>query len=367
MRYVSVFSGIEAASVAWMPLGWEPVAFCESAAFPASVLVHRLPGVPNFGDVREVAWRELRGVADVVVGGSPCQSFSVAGRREGLGGESGLMWEYVRCVRGVRPRWLVWENVPGVLSCARGEDFRRLLSALAKLGYGLAWRVLDAQYFGVPQRRRRVYLVGRLGDPESPAKVLLEPSCMQGNPAKGEGVGEADSRGTGGGPGDGVEVVAFAANQRGELRLDGGDGRTVGAINSQRGGKQAQGIWCRAGEHRGAESALDVSPTVLAGHHPLVALEPPRWLTPVECERLQGLPDDWTRVPWRGKPAEECPDTHRYRAIGNSMCVNVMRWIGRRMRECEEMAGVEATMLFGTPHAHSNPLEPARTDRAIGS
>ena len=208
MRYVSVFSGIEAASVAWMPLGWEPVAFCESAAFPASVLMHRLPGVPNFGDVREVAWRELRGVADVVVGGSPCQSFSVAGRREGLGGESGLMWEYVRCVRGVRPRWLVWENVPGVLSCARGEDFRRLLSALAKLGYGLAWRVLDAQYFGVPQRRRRVYLVGRLGDPESPAKVLLEPSCMQGNPAKGEGVGEADSRGTGGGPGDGVEVYA---------------------------------------------------------------------------------------------------------------------------------------------------------------
>lgn len=342
MRHVSVFSGIEASSVAWMPIGWEPVALCESAAFPSAVLAHRLPGVLNLGDVREVAWRELRRAADVVVGGSPCQSFSVAGRREGLGGESGLVWEYVRCVRGVRPRWIVWENVPGVLSSSRGEDFRRLLSALAKLGYGLAWRVLDAQFFGVPQRRRRVYLVGRLGDPEGPAEVLLEPSCLRGNPEEGQKLGEEGPGGPGGGAGGGREVLSFAANQRGELRLNGGDGRTVGALASRQGGKQVQGIWCRAGEHRGAESALDLSPTMLARHTPIVSLDRPRRLTPVECERLQGLPDDWTRVPWRGRPADRCPDTHRYQAIGNSMCVNVMRWVGRRMWEYEASGRVEA-------------------------
>ena len=163
MRYVSTFSGVEAATIAWRPLGWEALCFAEVDPFPSAVLRERFPEVPNLGDVTKVDWRSLRGTADLVVGGSPCQSFSVAGSRTGLDGASGLMWEYVRCVREVMPRWLLWENVPGALSSSHGEDFRCLLASLDELGYGLAWRVLDAQFFGVAQRRRRVFLVGSLG------------------------------------------------------------------------------------------------------------------------------------------------------------------------------------------------------------
>ncbi|WP_267442758.1 DNA (cytosine-5-)-methyltransferase [Bifidobacterium sp. B3998] len=177
---MSIFSGIEAASVAWRPLGWEPVAFSEIEPFPSAVLAARYPRVPNFGDVTKIDWRVHSDctTADLVVGGSPCQSFSIAGRREGLEGASGLMWEYVRAIRELRPRWLVWENVPGALSSSGGEDFRCLLRALDGLGYGLAWRILDAQYFGVAQRRRRVFLVGSLGSQRA-AEVLFEPESLR--------------------------------------------------------------------------------------------------------------------------------------------------------------------------------------------
>ena len=174
LKYISLFSGIEAASVAWEPLGWEPVAFCEIDAFPSAVLAHRFPEVPNLGDITKVDWREYHGSIDVVVGGSPCQSFSIAGKREGLAGESGLMFEYIRAVREIMPRYFVWENVPGALSCEKGAAFGQLLSEMDALGYGLAWRVLDAQFFGVAQRRRRVFLVGCLGDAERAAEILFE-------------------------------------------------------------------------------------------------------------------------------------------------------------------------------------------------
>ena len=164
MRYVSLFSGIEAASVAWGPLGWNPVAFAEIEPFPCKVLEKRFPGVPNLGDVSKVDWSPYAGAVDVVVGGSPCQAFSVAGKRKGLMDERGrLMLEYVRAVRDLRPRWLLWETVPGVLSQDGGRAFGTLLGALEDCGYSLAWRVLDAQFFGVAQRRRRVFLVGHLG------------------------------------------------------------------------------------------------------------------------------------------------------------------------------------------------------------
>lgn len=163
MRYVSVFSGVEAATLAWHQLGWEPVAFSEIDPFPSAVLAERFPDVPNLGDITKVDWSEI-GPVDLVVGGSPCQSFSVAGKREGLAGASGLMFEYIRCVREIRPRWFVWENVPGSLSSEGGAAFGQLLAEMDDLGYGLAWRVLDAQFFGVAQRRRRVFLVGSLGD-----------------------------------------------------------------------------------------------------------------------------------------------------------------------------------------------------------
>ena len=184
MRYVSLFSGIEAATVAWEPLGWEPLCFAEFDEFPSAVLAERFPEVPNVGDVTKVNWRKYRGKCDLVVGGSPCQSFSIAGKREGLQGESGLMFEYIRAVREIRPRWFLWENVPGALTSEGGEAFRQLLSEMDGLGYGLAWRVLDAQFFGVAQRRRRVFLVGRLGTCP-PVEVLFESESLRGDFATG--------------------------------------------------------------------------------------------------------------------------------------------------------------------------------------
>lgn len=177
MKYVSLFSGIEAATVAWEPLGWEPVCFAEFDEFPSAVLAERYPEVPNVGDVTKANWKKYRNKVDLVVGGSPCQSFSIAGKREGLQGESGLMFEYIRAVREIRPRWFLWENVPGALSSENGEAFRHLLSEMDKLGYGLAWRVLDAQFFGVAQRRRRLFLVGHLGASPPSAYSLSRRAC----------------------------------------------------------------------------------------------------------------------------------------------------------------------------------------------
>ena len=183
MRYVSVFSGVEAATLAWDQLGWEPVAFSEIDPFPSAVLAERFPNVPNLGDITKIDWSRI-GAVDLVVGGSPCQSFSVAGKREGLAGASGLMFEYIRCVRELRPRWFVWENVPGALSSEGGAAFGQLLAEMDDLGYGLAWRVLDAQFFGVAQRRRRVFLVGSLGDggAERACEVLFEPESLRWDP-----------------------------------------------------------------------------------------------------------------------------------------------------------------------------------------
>lgn len=162
-RYVSIFSGVEAATLAWEPLGWEPVAFSEIEPFPCAVLAERWPDVPNLGDITKIDWKDkIDGAIDLVVGGSPCQSFSVAGKREGLKGASGLMFEYIRCVQELRPRWFLWENVPGALTSEDGGAFGQLLSEMDELGYCLAWRVLDAQFFGVAQRRRRLFLVGHL-------------------------------------------------------------------------------------------------------------------------------------------------------------------------------------------------------------
>ena len=181
MNYISLFSGIEAASVAWGPLGWTPVAFAEIEPFCCDLLAKRFPEVPNLGDVSGVDWTEYEGSVEVVIGGSPCQAFSLAGRRLGLMDERGqLMLEFVRCVREAKPRWVIWENVPGVLSQDRGRAFGTLLGELEDCGYALAWRVLDAQFFGVPQRRRRVFLIGH-PVPGCAAGVLFEPDCMRGD------------------------------------------------------------------------------------------------------------------------------------------------------------------------------------------
>lgn len=183
VRYLSVCSGIEAASVAWEPLGWEPAAFAEVEKFPSAVLAHHWPQVPNLGDMtRHESWN--LGTIDLLVGGTPCQSFSVAGLRKGLHDpRGGLMLTFLEIAQRQRPRWIVWENVPGVLSSHGGRDFGAFLGALGALGYGWAYRVLDAQWFGVAQRRRRVFVVGCLGDGTAAATVLFESESVCRNPA----------------------------------------------------------------------------------------------------------------------------------------------------------------------------------------
>jgi len=184
MNYLSVCSGIEAATVAWHPLGWQAVAYSEIEKFPSEVLAHHYPSTPNLGDMTKFKEWSIESNVDVLVGGTPCQSFSVAGLRKGLDDPRGnLMLTYLAIARQYRPRWLVWENVPGVLSSNGGLDFASLLRGMGELGYGFAYRVLDAQYFGVAQRRRRVFVVGYLGDWRPAAAVLFERHSLSGHPA----------------------------------------------------------------------------------------------------------------------------------------------------------------------------------------
>ena len=186
MRYLSLFSGIEAATVAWEPLGFEPVAFCEIDKFPSAVLAYHYPHVPNLGDITKVDWKEFldkHGTIDLIVGGSPCQSFSIAAgaNRTSLDGKSNLMLEYLRAVDAVKPKWVVWENVPGVLN-TRDNAFRQLLATLGEIGYrDLSYRVLGAQFFGVAQRRKRVYVIGNLaGGGFCSAAVLFDSESLRG-------------------------------------------------------------------------------------------------------------------------------------------------------------------------------------------
>ena len=203
MRYLSVCSGIEAASVAWEPLGWEAAAYSEISDFPSAVLAHRFPNVPNLGDMTKYREWDLNGPIDLLVGGTPCQSFSVAGLRKGLDDPRGnLALVFLGLADRFRPRWILWENVAGALSSGGGRDFGSLVGGLGELGYGWSYRILDAQHFGVPQRRRRVFLVGHLGDWRRAAAVLSEPGSLQRNPAPGRRPRRSSGRDSGS-PGDG--------------------------------------------------------------------------------------------------------------------------------------------------------------------
>ena len=182
LKYISLFSGIEAATVAWKPLGWEAVAYSEIDPFPKSVLAHHYQGVPDLGDMTKVDWSKYRGAVDIVVGGSPCQAFSIAGLRKALDDPRGrLMLEYLRACHEINPEWIVWENVPGVLSADGGRAFGSLLAGVAELwpDGGAAWRVLDAQFYGVAQRRRRVFLVVNTRDWRRAAPVLFERESLR--------------------------------------------------------------------------------------------------------------------------------------------------------------------------------------------
>jgi DNA (cytosine-5)-methyltransferase 1 len=438
MRFLSVCSGIEAASVAWNPLGWKAAAFAEIEPFPCAVLAHHYPTVPNWGDMTKYKdWPDVS--IDLLCGGTPCQSFSNAGLRAGLDDPRGqLMLTFGAIAARYRPRWLVWENVPGVLSSNGGRDFGALLGLLGFLGYGFAYRVLDAQYVrvdghrrAVPQRRNRVFVVGCLGDWRSAAAVLLERESLRGDPAPrreaGARVAGAVARslairgrdgtpqaelgddvanalvtpsGGRGGIGVGAVLTAFGGNNTSgprdvasalsahggtgrhdfetetfiahTLRADGfdasedGPGRGTPLVpvyapgcagtmvaRSSRGGGQTNSPGHNADEELVAYSIMpqnsgkdykarevDVAQPLMAGgpttgnqggdfiQHAMRV----RRLMPIECERLQGFPDGYTAVPFRGKPAADGP---RYKALGNSWAVNCPRWIGRRINLVE--------------------------------
>ena len=179
IRYLSVCSGIEAATVAWHPLGFKAAGFSEIEPFARAVLTHHYPDVPLFGDFTTLTENDY-GAIDLLVGGTPCQSFSIAGLRKGFADDRGnLALGFIRLAQSAKPRWVVWENVPGVLSIDAGRTFGTFLGALAECGYGFAYRILDAQYFGVPQRRRRVFVIGYLGDWRPAAAVLFERESLQ--------------------------------------------------------------------------------------------------------------------------------------------------------------------------------------------
>lgn len=204
IRYLSLFSGIEAWSCAVRDIPeYEPVAFCEIDLFASAVLKHHYPNVPNIGDITKVDWSKYNGLVDLVVGGSPCQGFSQAGLRRGLQDDrSGLALAYCKCIEQVQPKWILWENVPGVLSCNNGQDYRAFLAELNGLGYSLSGTILDSQWFSVPQRRRRVFLVGYSGGWERPAKVLFKPESLQRYPPARKKKRQGDTAGTGDGAGN---------------------------------------------------------------------------------------------------------------------------------------------------------------------
>jgi len=462
MKYGSVCSGIEAATVAWHPLGWRPAFFSEIEAFPRAVLAERWPGVPIHGDFTTIGEGDYEPI-ELLVGGTPCQDFSVAGLRAGLlGDRGGLTIEFVHLARRLRPRWLVWENVPGILSIDGGRAFGAFLALLGQCGYGFAYRILDARHFGVPQRRRRVFVVGYLGDWRPAAAVLFEPESLRGDPAPRREAGERIARPIAGCPEGGSgwradadtadNLIAFHGTQdpnisgsiahplgrnsgqenavafgidsdcldRSGEGADGSDGARSGlgierevaqAIRSKRPGAVAFGGNNTAGPldvatacnaHGGPHGRLDFesetfvthslradgfdasedgtgrgtplipyniiggaqksrnhayatetsgclqhkglaasgndfsaeSPTVNGTKPPAVAGMTVRRLTPVECEKLQGFPPHYTAITYRGKTAADGP---RYRALGNSMAVPCMRWIGERIGVVEAL------------------------------
>jgi DNA (cytosine-5)-methyltransferase 1 len=350
MRYLSLCSGIEAATVAWHPLGWKPVAFSEIEKFPSEVLAHHYPDVPNLGDMTQFKeWNYEQGSIDLVVGGTPCQSFSVAGLRKGLEDPRGnLALTFCGILNKFRPKWFVWENVPGVLSSGGGRDFGSFLGALVKLGYGFSYRVLDAQYFGVAQRRRRVFVVGHLGDWRPTAEVLFESESLQRDikPSRKE---EQDSPGfietgfgayrqstvggttkaSGGVLGGGSETFIHVAEKAPTLTSSAAGISRVGndtTADSQyvAYALQGSGVTSRTGNGSGIneEKCFTLNQIDVHGVSRNMRV---RRLTPIECERLQGFPDGYTDV------RETCPDGPRYKALGNSMAVPVMRWIGQRI------------------------------------
>ena len=357
LRYLSVCSGIESASVAWEPFGWQPLAFSEIEKFPRRVLAHHYPHVPLHGDFTILRDQPWIADADLLVGGTPCQAFSVAGLRGSLADARGnLTLEFVRLANAIddlrrdhgrKPAWILWENVPGVLSTA-DNAFGALLGGLAGSdaaiehaggwpGAGVvagprrvvAWRTLDAQYYGVAQRRRRVFVLALAGAGGWAAADALLPITDGGDgdsaPRREEGEGVA---------GTAADNVASTLRCR-KQSLDAtfvfqpqasvSQGLSVSAdvaptLGTTKVPAVVPALVASFGKYRGQDNQH-----ISAGGPWFVGARP-RMLTPTEWERLQGFPDGWTAI-----AGDKSPDGPRYHALGNSMAVPVMRWIGKQI------------------------------------
>lgn len=360
MRAISLFSGAGGFEIGFERAGIRTVLQAEQDPWCLSVLARHWPDVERVTDVHSVNaaviqgwWPHGQNPVDVVFGGFPCQDVSVAGSRAGLGGaRSGLWSEFARILRDLRPTWVCAENVPGLLSSAGGRDFGTILSDLDELGYGVAWAVLDARHFGVPQHRRRVFIVGCLGNPDAAAAVLAvcESGCGHPAPRSEEGQGIAASL-------DGCATDTGQAKTlmgRGERFNPAEDNFIV-----------ANGLRASDGHHRyssprgdGADNLISfsnrgnstdgaetlrssVSGTVRShmrpGSNDTGGLAGVRRLTPLECERLMGWPDGWTECTADGR---EIPDSHRYRLCGNGVVAPVAEWIGHRIVAVNRMLQV---------------------------
>lgn len=420
MRYGSLCSGIEAASVAWEPLGWQPAWFAEIEPFPSAVLAHHWPHVPNHGDMTQLVGKILNGsveAPDVLVGGTPCQAFSVAGLRGSLDDERGNLTlvlirildaiDFIRARNGQPPCILVWENVPGVLNTKdnafgcflgglAGENLplepagKKWTNAGAVLGptREIAWRVLDAQFFGVPQRRRRIFAVAS-ARAIRPAEILFERQGQAGHPAAGSEAGQDPAafvessfgaykqstvcctvRASGGAVQGGSETLLACRmrgfgdyiqdNTAGTVKArDHKDATDLIVVHGRQDPCTSDKAFTLDCQHSGNTNIVCINGNIIgkdpngtSGGNGMGAIQDGtaytltatdrhavsdgmavRRLMPVECERLQGFPSGHTQIPWRGKPAADCPDGPRYKAIGNSMAVPVMRWIGQRIRQ----------------------------------
>ena len=339
VKVFSCFSGIEAASVAFKPLGFEMVGFSEVDKFCSELLKQKFPNIKNYGDItKHREWKLPRSI-QLCVGGPPCQSFSISGLRKGMDDPRGnLSLEYLSFLKQIQPRWILIENVVGILSSNKGRDFGTILASLAKLGYGFAYCVLDAQNFGVPQRRRRVFIVGHSGgDWRRPAQVLFNAKSLFGH------IEESKKKG-----GKFTRTVDKSNQNANELTnqnfcIDSRQHPIHLKNNSLPLGAKDRGHAITT-EHETLTFKDDLfreffiknicgTLTTKCQSFAFLKKNKVKRLTPLECERLQGFPDNWTRIAYRNKPPEDCPDGPRYKAIGNSWAVPVVRWIGERIKE----------------------------------
>lgn len=399
MRYFHDCGGIHAAGVAFDDLGWECVGMTEIDKFPIAVVNHHFPKTVQYGDTTKVKAKDVPPI-DLLIGGTPCQGFSLAGNREGMDDDrSALARNFLRLASELNPRWFIWENVPGTRSANEGRDLLAFAQKVEELGYRGGWRTLDAQYFGVPQQRSRIFFVGYFGDWRPAAAVLFERHSLRGivkpRTKKEAPIARAISTSSGGASAKEQQCTSIAGNVPLNALYGGQQSERVVAPpylgHHNRYDYDTEGFVVEVFENHGQDSRVkkvSVSPQINAKagtggtNLPLVMRTIPingmvigkeakdgdrqttgigepgekmftiraasnqhavyyedrvRTLTPLEVERLMGFPDYYTRIPWKGKPAELCPDSPRLKALGNSIVTYVLRHLGCRICEVERI------------------------------